>query len=1036
MSTESAALARAWVERCAGIVVLVAPSVDTALTAASAAGSGAPRLYILDCHIEKLAEIFRELVEADLAREATMFHGSPQRFMRDVPAAPGLVIVEGASLDARTMESWLLPGVPVIALAAGVCDAAVAGGALVAEGPESAYRSSSRCQGSDFVPSERARIVFQGGLHERYFGNREQVEETAHDPELIVEMRREAASQQRGVSGRGPWPFAAPDSGALPRTLPSGKPWPKISIVTPTFNQGAYIEGTILSVLHQGYPNVEHIVMDGGSSDGTLAVLERYRDRLALVRSEPDNGQSHAINKGMAIATGEILTWLNSDDMLAPGALAAIALAFDTHECDMVAGICRLYRNGALEAQHITSCTDGPLPLEELLDLDHAWNAGQFFYQPEVMFTRDLWQRAGGYVHDWRHYTMDYEMWLRFAEAGARLHVIGRPVAWFRLHELQKTHVAGRFKAELLLCRTDFLQQRGMEFTTPLAGDTRNHLRLTLLNDIGPFYGAGIAHVRMARALAWAGHQVSLVSILDRSPLGVEATHYTSADVLARVAETQPDLVIVGNLHAAGADAFLLHELCEQYPVASVMHDFWAITGRCVYPGDCEKYLTGCDHTCPTADEYPVLAPERIAQEWRKKRMMLGSAGPALLMNSAWTAAVAQRALKFSSATAQTPVAGIRPSFPLEIFRPRDRRMCRELLGLPEDAFIVLVAGSIINPREGGPAFLAALARLGLPDLLVVTLGWDDPAHTFPVPVRQLGKINGQHRVALVTAAADLVVAPAQGETFGQSVVEAAACGTPALAYPCSGLQEGIRDGVTGRLAEDTEPESLAAAVQWLYAHPEERHDLARWGRLYVENEWSEFAASRSLYLALRSVDVKGRIRLGRMLRFRAEEPALPPWQRAAQCQTGWLPRQGFSGVMPAIPEEALGPHRWAYGPGAVAEVLARETGLHRILLAYRNSQEGQSLSVRCNGMDLGTHQLEPTSLGRGRMLLLTVPLEAGPNLLHLSFSKWDLHRDEQVPLAIIVTGILVEPVAACDRYARGASAEQMLAAVWGRETK
>jgi hypothetical protein len=69
------------------------------------------------------------------------------------------------------------------------------------------------------------------------------------------------------------------------------------------------------------------------------------------------------------------------------------------------------------------------LPLEDLLDLDHGWNAGQFFYQPEVMFTRELWLRAGGYVNDWLHYSIDYELWLRFAEAGARLHTIGRPVA-------------------------------------------------------------------------------------------------------------------------------------------------------------------------------------------------------------------------------------------------------------------------------------------------------------------------------------------------------------------------------------------------------------------------------------------------------------------------------------------------------------------------------------------------------------------------------------------------------------------------------
>ena len=203
----------------------------------------------------------------------------------------------------------------------------------------------------------------------------------------------------------------------------------------PSFNQGAYIEETLLSVLHQGYPNVEHIVIDGGSTDGTPAMLERYRDRLAHVASEPDNGQSHAINKGMALATGEILTWLNSDDMLAPGRAGSGGAGLRHPRRGYDRGDLPAVSRGELVAQHITSCADGPLPLEDLLDLDNGWNAGQFFYQPEVMFTRELWQRAGGHVNDWLHYSMDYELWLRFAEAGARLHVIGRPVAWFRLHD-------------------------------------------------------------------------------------------------------------------------------------------------------------------------------------------------------------------------------------------------------------------------------------------------------------------------------------------------------------------------------------------------------------------------------------------------------------------------------------------------------------------------------------------------------------------------------------------------------------------------
>ncbi len=113
--------------------------------------------------------------------------------------------------------------------------------------------------------------------------------------------------------------------------MPNGRNWPKISVVTPNYNYGRYLEETIRSVLLQSYPNLEYIIMDGGSNDGSLEIIRKYEQWLTW-ESKPDSGQSHAINKGLRLATGDIRTFLNSDDYYQPGTLAEIARRIDAAE--------------------------------------------------------------------------------------------------------------------------------------------------------------------------------------------------------------------------------------------------------------------------------------------------------------------------------------------------------------------------------------------------------------------------------------------------------------------------------------------------------------------------------------------------------------------------------------------------------------------------------------------------------------------------------------------------------------------------------
>jgi hypothetical protein len=297
--------------------------------------------------------------------------------------------------------------------------------------------------------------------------------------------------------------------------------------------------------------------------------------------------------------------------------------------------------------------------------------------------------------------------------------------------------------------------------------------------------------------------------------------------------------------------------------------------------------------------------------------------------------------------------------------------------------------------------------------------------------VSQLGYFNDPHKIALLNSAADLVVAPSSAETFGQIFIEAIACGTPVAGYPLAAVPEAIREGVTGVLASDDNPASLASATHFLYAHPELRHDLARWGRLYVENEWSEFSSYRSIFLALFEPGLDKKLNLRREIVFRPNLPAIPALEIVAQRSPRWQPRRGFSSVEHSV-DHNLEQYRWAYGPAALAEIVVDTPGRYSILIAYRNPHEGQCLKLRLNGVLLGTHELPNTGWDSSRVLVEDVRFDCVSNLIHFEFSRWYPVEVDVRPLAVIVTEILVEKVGEWDQIAVRPTSHQALAAVWG----
>lgn len=211
--------------------------------------------------------------------------------------------------------------------------------------------------------------------------------------------------------------------------------YPKISIITPSYNQGPFLEQTILSVLGQDYPNLEYIIIDGGSTDNSVEIIKKYESHLKYWVSEPDKGQSHAINKGFSIATGDILAWLNSDDMYLPGILNKIASAINTDDEGIHFGDCIHfnYQDGGL------SCFGSKIAnahlTQDLLVCD-------YIIQPSSFWTRKTWDKVGT-LNEEMHYGFDWEWFIRAKLDGVPFYPIESPLAIYRIHDAHKTGTGG-----------------------------------------------------------------------------------------------------------------------------------------------------------------------------------------------------------------------------------------------------------------------------------------------------------------------------------------------------------------------------------------------------------------------------------------------------------------------------------------------------------------------------------------------------------------------------------------------------------------
>jgi glycosyltransferase involved in cell wall biosynthesis len=225
--------------------------------------------------------------------------------------------------------------------------------------------------------------------------------------------------------------------------------WPKISIITPSFNQGHFIEETIRSVLAQNYPNLEFIIIDGGSTDETVSILKKYSDWLTYWESVPDRGQSHAINKGLKRSSGDIINWLNSDDWYLPNTLLEVALQFvNDPQVDVVSG--HEYHVETKENIFLSGGTYLKSSLEETIEMCQI-------AQPSTFFRADKMHRVGP-LSEHFHYLMDGEFWIRYLLLFGQNNFkkMSVPLVNFRLHRDSKS-VSNRLVDNFLFERSSII---------------------------------------------------------------------------------------------------------------------------------------------------------------------------------------------------------------------------------------------------------------------------------------------------------------------------------------------------------------------------------------------------------------------------------------------------------------------------------------------------------------------------------------------------------------------------------------------------
>lgn len=389
--------------------------------------------------------------------------------------------------------------------------------------------------------------------------------------------------------------------------------------------------------------------------------------------------------------------------------------------------------------------------------------------------------------------------------------------------------------------------------------DQQIPLRILYINDLGFQYGAGIAALRQIQSFLLMGHAVKAISCTQGKtektiPLETqnssghwfgltELPHldghlglrpdYIIEQLILEVSRWSPDVIVVGNLHSARWPLDLLKALQSlKCLVIAYMHDCYLISGRCAYTGNCTLYQTGCNDTCPTWQEYPVLEPDKIFDQWQLRReIFCGANAIPLATNSRWTADMADKAFH-GEARVNCLYYGIDE----QLFQPINRTLARKILGIPQDKFVILGGSvNVTEYRKGGHIFKKVVQKLkNRVHFVVFGLA------SKQVPgVQGTGLVRDYRRMPLIYSAVDLFVGTSLEEAFGQTFCEASACAVPIVAFHRDGIPEIARHDLNARLANEATADALIDEIEFFMKNLDACRTYGEAGRKLVEKEFA-----------------------------------------------------------------------------------------------------------------------------------------------------------------------------------------------------